>query len=81
MLRFARLSFGILLLALGVMGVFFSFLAIVDPVGAQLAADHNPFATPPSAAQSLLVMGGYVLVAALGSWLLFNKRREYGNGG
>jgi hypothetical protein len=50
-----RLAFGILLSLFGLMGIFFGVLSMVDPICAQLADDHNPFAKPPTISESIRV--------------------------
>ena len=54
-MRIIRLAFGILLSLFGLMGIFFGVLSIYDPIGAQLADDHNPFAKPPTISESIRV--------------------------
>jgi hypothetical protein len=65
---------GWILGVLGIVGIFFGLLSIVDPVGAQLADDHNPFAAPPGVAESLSVIFMYVAIGAIGAWLILRKK-------
>ncbi len=77
-MKIIRLAFGILLSLFGLMGIFFGVLSIYDPIGAQLADDHNPFATPPNISESIRVTALYVFILLAGILLLFGpafKRR------
>ncbi len=70
-MKIIRLAFGILLSIIGLSGVFFGVLSIYDPIGAQLADDHNPFAKPPTMSESIWVTALYVFVLLVGILLLF----------
>jgi hypothetical protein len=63
--------FGILLVGVGV-------VAIVDPIGSQMADDSDPFGQPPSRWRAaVLVLGGVVLLVWPVAVLL---RRDGGSG-
>ena len=59
-----------ILVVLGLLGVTFGVLAIVDPVGSKAADDADPFGTPPTRRESLRITLVYVLVGASGYVLL-----------
>lgn len=77
-LRFCSGVAGSLLILLGLLGVAFSILALIDPVGAQAADDANPLGAPPTFLQSSGILLAYLLVGAVGVYLLWifcRKRR------
>lgn len=66
-------AIGCLLAALGWGIVIFGLLAIIDPQGAQLANDADPFGTPPSMPSLLIQVGTGAVLLALGLWLVLRK--------
>lgn len=78
MLKLLGLSFGVPLFVIGLGGMIFAVHGIIDPAGAKLSDDANPFGAPPSLFDSLLVLAAYLGVCAAGAFLLwgsFRKRR------
>jgi hypothetical protein len=78
MLKLLGLSFGVPLFAIGLGGMIFAVHGIIDPAGAKLSDDSNPFGVFPSLFHSLLVLAVYLSVCAAGTFLLwgsFRKRR------
>ena len=78
MLKAIGISFGVPLFVIGLGGVVFAVIGIIDPVGAKLSDDADPFGVPRSLFHSLLVLAVYVGVCAAGAFLLwssFRKRR------
>lgn len=60
----------------GLLGVFASVVAIIDPVGTQLANDSDPFGVPPTQTESLQILAGYFFLLSLGVWILFHRGRR-----
>jgi hypothetical protein len=78
MLKLVGISFGLALFVLGLGGTIFVIHGLIDPAGAQLSDDSNPFGTPPSLSHSLIVLGMYIGTCATGAlilWGSFRKRR------
>ena len=67
--------------ALTVLGMFGSAAAvfgILDPVGAKMADDGDPFGLPPTVGESLTLLGAYLALAAVGgfiAWFAFRRMR------
>lgn len=57
----------------GLLGVLVSIVAIIDPVGTQLANDSDPFGVPPTQTESLQILAGYFFLLSLGVWILFDR--------
>jgi len=66
---------GYLLSALGLGIVIFSLLGLLDPQGAQMANDSDPFGVPPSTTQLLLHVAFGIAMLAAGTWLVVRNRR------
>jgi hypothetical protein len=78
MLKLVGISFGSPLLVVGLGGVIFVIHGLIDPAGAQLSDDSNPFGAPPSLSHFLFVLATYVGICATGAiilWSCFRKRR------
>jgi hypothetical protein len=78
MLKLVGISFGAPLFVVGLGGVIFVIHGLIDPVGAQLSDDSNPFGGPPSLSHSLVMLAMYVGICAAGAfilWSCFRKRR------
>ncbi|MCL1634902.1 hypothetical protein M2650_09700 [Luteimonas sp. SX5] len=56
--------------ALGAGIAVFSLWALLDPAGAQLSDDANPFADPPSTGDLIVRLAGGLAIAASGLWLI-----------
>lgn len=72
-MKIIRLASGIILSIIGLMGVFFGILSIHDPIGAQLADDHNPFAKPSTISESIWVSALFFFLLLTGILLLFGS--------
>jgi hypothetical protein len=70
-MKIIRLGLGILLSMTGLLGVLFGVLAICDPISAQLADDHNPFAKPPTTSESIKITAIYIFISLAGLALCF----------
>lgn len=70
------LIFGAALSLVGTLGIGFGVLSMIDPVGTQLADDHNPLAKAPTISESALVTGIYCIALLFGLWLLFISFRK-----
>lgn len=68
--------FGATFLAFGLLGCAVSLLAIIDPVGAKMADDSDPFGMPPSIFSSLVLLVFFIAVSGLGAYLVFRLRRS-----
>jgi hypothetical protein len=71
-----RRLLGISLLAFAALLALVELLALLDPAGAQLADDSNPFGPPPSTSSILLWLLLSLVLAALGLWLAFRPKRR-----
>jgi hypothetical protein len=79
MSKLVGISFGVPLFVVGLGGMIFAIHGLVDPAGAQLSDDSNPFGVPPSLFHSLIVLAIYLGICATGALLLwgsFRKRRS-----
>lgn len=65
---------GLLLLSLVACGV--SLIAILDPVGTQMADDNNPFGLPPSRLYSVCALCVSVAIGAAGAYLVRRSSRS-----
>ena len=67
MKRLARIGVGGVLIAVGVLGVLFALVGILDPQGSKLADDGEPFGTVSKTEGwlTLLAYAGTVIVGAL----------------
>lgn len=54
---------------LGLLGILVCILAIIDPVGAKLADDNDPFGIPPSLAESSGMLLAYIAVTSIAALL------------
>ena len=66
--------FGAALLLFGLVGSIIAAHAMIDPVGAKMAHDSDPFGSPATLTASLAVLGVYVAVATAGVFLLLRRR-------
>jgi hypothetical protein len=71
MLKIIRYIFGAGLSLFGLLGFAFGILSAFDPIGAQLADDHNPMATPLTLSESIRVIALYIVILLIGLGLLF----------
>lgn len=69
--KWVRVGLGCLFMLVGVLGVGFGVLGILDPVGTKMADDGDPFGTPHTLTESLTITGIYALVLLFGLWLMF----------
>jgi hypothetical protein len=60
----------------GVIGVLVGIVALLDPVGTKMADDGDPFGTPPTTTESLLMLLAYVGLAGVGAWLTWRGGRR-----
>jgi protein-S-isoprenylcysteine O-methyltransferase Ste14 len=70
---------GALFLTLGCLGIPFSILAIIDPVGSKAADDADPLGVPPTFLTSVGILGLYIVIAAVGAallWLCWRRRTQ-----
>jgi len=58
----------------GGFGAMISVLALVDPIGAQMADDADPFATPPGSDGLWLRLAVSLALLGLGLWLFLHRR-------
>jgi len=75
--RVAFLVSGFVLFALGLFGALFGLVAIIDPIGTQMANDLDPLGTPPSLVESITITGLYAALAILGGWLFKRGQRAF----
>ena len=67
---------GSIFILLGMFGVFFGILAMIDPAGAKLADDADPRGTPPAFVDSLNLTCFYGLMLLAGGRLVSRKTRS-----
>lgn len=66
---------GWLCIAFGAGSAIFAVYAFIDPAGAQLADDGNPFGTPPSRSQIAFQFVFSLMVAAIGARMVQWKKQ------
>ena len=66
--------FGAALLLFGLVGSIIAAHAMIDPGGAKMADDSDPFGLPATLTASLTVLGVHVAVATAGIFLLLRRR-------
>ena len=64
-----RRMIGILLLVIGAIAVAVYVFGIVDPAGAQLADDSDPFGAPPPRKYGVIGLAASLAVVGAGVWL------------
>ena len=65
---------GVLLLAIGGMAAIIYAMGLIDPVGAQLADDNDPFGAPPHWWYGAMGLFVSLAVAGIGAWLAQSSR-------
>ena len=73
--------FGVILLALGLVGNIVAILGVIDPAGAKLSDDADPFGSPPTLLNSILVCFTYLGIGFAGLFLLGRSLRKPGASG
>lgn len=81
MIKTLGISFGVILLTLGIGGSVFAILGIIDPAGAKLSDDADPFGAPPALLNSILVCLTYMGIGFAGLFLLRRSLRKPGASG
>jgi hypothetical protein len=74
-----RIGLGLTLAIFGLIGVVFGIGALIDPVGAKMADSADPFGTPLSVPETLVLMAIYATLMVLGWWIAVfpHKRKEH----
>jgi hypothetical protein len=67
---------GVMLLLVGLVGSAVSLLAVLHPVGTQMADDNNPFGPPPSLFGSVLIVVFCLSVAVVGGFVVRKSVRK-----
>jgi hypothetical protein len=70
-----RIVIGIVLFLFGFIGIVVGIIGLIDPVGSKMADDSDPFGTPPSFLESLLMTVVYFAIAGSGILLIWYKRK------
>lgn len=70
MMRAVRTFLGWMVASIGAGVLLVALLALVDPVGSQLANDSDPFGIPASATEALILAGSGLVTLLLGVWLV-----------
>jgi hypothetical protein len=81
MIKALGISFGVILLALGLGGSVVAILGMIDPAGAKLSDDADPFGAPPTLLNSILVCLTYLGIGFAGLYLLWRSLRKPGASG
>jgi hypothetical protein len=71
------MAVGAILVVLGLIGVIFGVVALIDPAGSKMADDGAPFGSPLGVMESLLITAAYAVAAMLGCWMLLAQRRKH----
>jgi hypothetical protein len=71
--KIVAVVFGLFLLLSGLFGTAVCLLSIVDPVASKMADDGDPFGTPPSRLDSLLILLVYLGVSGVGAFLVWRS--------
>jgi hypothetical protein len=69
-----RSTFGMLLWGFAAILLLGEILALVDPMGTQMANDGDPSATPPGWREHAMWLGIIAAMSAAGWWLIFGGR-------
>jgi hypothetical protein len=72
---------GCILFVIGVFAALVTIHAILDPVGAKMSDDADPFGTPPSRVSSLFMLLLWLVVSGIGTWLLHRCNIEENRNG
>jgi hypothetical protein len=72
-----RSTLGMLLWGFAAMVLLGEVLALVDPVGTQMANDADPFGTPPGWREHATAFGVVAALSAGGWWLIFGGRPKH----
>lgn len=67
---------GWLCIALGASTAIFAVIAFIDPAGAQLADDGNPFGQSPSRLQIAFLFVFSLMVTSMGAFMVKQKKRR-----
>lgn len=81
MIKVLGISFGLVLLTLGMGGSVVAILGIIDPAGAKLSDDGDPFGAPSTLLNSILVCLTYLSIGLAGLFLLWRSLRKPGASG
>ena len=74
-----RIGLGLTLAMFGLFGVVVGIGALVDPVGTKMADSADPFGTPLSFTETLVLMAIYATLTVLGWWIAIfpHKRKKH----
>jgi hypothetical protein len=81
MTKALTICLGVILLALGLVGSIVAILGIIDPAGAKLSDDADPFGAPPIFLNAILVCFTYFGIGLAGLFLLWRSLRKRGASG
>lgn len=76
MTKTLTIFFGVILLALGLGGSIVAILGIIDPAGAKLSDDADPFGAPLTLVNAILVCLTYMGLGFAGLYLLWRSLRK-----
>lgn len=71
-----RKMLGIFLIFFALIGIMISAMGFIDPEGAKLADDNDPYGTPPSRLSILISHGFSYGVGILGIILVFYRKKR-----
>ena len=69
-----RICFGSIFILSGLLGVIIGIFGIIDPVGAKMADDADPFGVPDTFSESLNITCFYGLIFLFGMWLVLRSK-------
>jgi len=76
MIKALGISFGLILLALGLGGIRVTVMGIIDPVGTQLSDDANQFGAPLTLFNAILIGLTYLGIGLAGLYVLRRSLRK-----
>ena len=65
---------GVVFILLGILGVFFGLIEMIDPVGSKMSDDADPFGVPRSFSETLNLICFWGILLLLGMWLLLSSK-------
>jgi len=69
-MKFLSITTGLGLILFSLIFCAITLLAVIDPAGAKMADDNDPFGPPPSRLSSLALLGAFIGVGAAGVYLV-----------
>ena len=71
-----RVGIGFIIALFGILATGISIIGMIDPVGAKMSDDNDPFGTPHTLGESVAITLFYLLITAFGVWLMSHKSKR-----